>query len=114
LVKELLLMVSVPDAAPAEVGSNWTFKVAVWLEFSVRGKLAPEKEKPAPETVAELTVTGAVPVEVSIKVCVAGVFRVTLPKVMLEALMLSVGAEAVNWRENVSETLPVVAVSVAD
>jgi hypothetical protein len=30
----------------------------------VTGKLAPEIEKPVPTTVAELTVTGAVPVDV--------------------------------------------------
>ena len=38
------------------------------------GKLAAEKEKPAPARAAELTVTGAVPVEVRVTDCATGVF----------------------------------------
>ena len=60
---ELLEMVNCPVAAPAEVGSNCTVKVVVCPGIKVRGKLAPETENPVPVTVAELTVTGAVPVE---------------------------------------------------
>jgi hypothetical protein len=33
------------------------------LGFRVKGKVAPENEKPAPVKVAELTVTAVVPVE---------------------------------------------------
>jgi hypothetical protein len=36
--------------------------------------------------VAEFTVTGDVPVEVSVNVCVVAVFTVTLPKLRLAAL----------------------------
>jgi hypothetical protein len=91
LVDELLAMVSVPVAAPAVVGSNSTLNEAVGLEeFSVSGKVAPEKEKPVPAMVTELTVTGAPPVEVKVTDCVAGVFSVTSPKAMLVELTLSV------------------------
>ena len=40
----------------------------------------PPTVNPAPLTIAELTVTGAVPVDVSVNDCVAPVFTVTLPK----------------------------------
>ena len=60
---ELLEMESCPVAGPADAGSNCTLRVVVWPGAKVRGKLAPETENPAPATVAELTVTGAVPVE---------------------------------------------------
>ena len=66
LVEELLLMVRVPVAEPAVVGSNWTCRVAVWLGFSVKGKVAPETVKPVPEMLSELTVTAAVPLEVRV------------------------------------------------
>ena len=54
------------------------------------GNVTPDTAKPAPLTVAELIVTGAVPVEVNVNGCVDIVFTVTLPKVRLAAL-------AVNW-----------------
>jgi hypothetical protein len=41
-------------------------------------------------------VTGAVPVEVKVIDCVAGELRFTLPKAIVVALMLRVGAEAVS------------------
>jgi hypothetical protein len=41
--------------------------------------------------VAELTVTGAVPVEVSVNDCVVDVFTVTLPKLRLAALTVNCG-----------------------
>jgi hypothetical protein len=47
--------------------------------------------KPAPETAAEVTVTGAVPVDVSVNDCVVGVFTVALPKLRLEVLTASCG-----------------------
>jgi hypothetical protein len=94
LADELLTMVSVPLAAPAAVGSNWIVSVAVWFGFNVSGKLAPEIEKPVPFTVAELTVTAAVPVELKVIDCVVAVFTDTLPKLTLEELRLSVGIDA--------------------
>ena len=56
------------------------------------GSVAPETEKPVPFGTADLTVTAAVPEEVSVSVLVEVVFRVTLPKVRLLAL-------TVNWGE---------------
>jgi hypothetical protein len=41
--------------------------------------------------VAELTVTGAVPVEVSVNDCVVDVLTVTLPKLRLAALTVNCG-----------------------
>lgn len=112
LVEELLAIVSWPDVVPAAVGSNTTLSIADWLGLSVSGKLAPETEKPVPVIAAELTVTGEPPVEVSVKDCVAGEFRVASPKAMLLALMLSVGTAALSCRENVWDTVPALAVSV--
>ncbi len=52
--------------------------------------MAPDIEKPVPDNVAEFTVTAAVPVEVSVTDCVAGVLSTTLPKARLVALTLKV------------------------
>jgi hypothetical protein len=113
LVEELLAIVSVPFAAPATVGLNSTLRVAVCAGFRVRGKVAPETEKPVPLIPAEVTVTGAVPVEDRVTVCVAGEFCITLPKAMLVALMLSVGTPVFSCRAKVSATLLALAVNVA-
>ena len=64
------------------------------MGLRVSGKLAPETVKPVPVTVAALTVTDAVPEEVKVTDCVAGLFRTTSPKAMVVALMLSAGAVA--------------------
>lgn len=40
---------------------------------------------------AEFTVTGEVPVDVSVRDCVVAVFNVTLPKLRLAALTVSCG-----------------------
>ena len=58
-----MAIVNAPVTAPAAIGWNCTLKLAVWPGFKVRGKLAPDSLNPVPLTVAELTVTGAVPVE---------------------------------------------------
>ena len=92
---ELLLIVSCPVSAPVVVGSNCSFSVAVWLGFSVAGKLPPMMVKPAPVIVAEFAVTGVVPVEVRVKDCVVAVFTVTLPKLKLPALTVNCGFAAV-------------------
>jgi hypothetical protein len=47
--------------------------------------------KPAPVIAAEFTVTGDVPVDVSVNVCVVAVFTVTLPKLRLAALTVNCG-----------------------
>ncbi len=69
--------------------------------------------KPVPVTEAELTVTGAVPVEESLRVCVAGVFSATLPNATLVVLMLNSGAYAPSCRFNANAMLPAFAVNVA-
>jgi len=94
LVEELLEIVTLPDAEPVVVGSNATLSDVVWPGFRVTGKAAPGRLKPVPVTVAEFTVTAAVPTELSVMGCVAVVLMVTFPKLMVLALMFSVGALA--------------------
>ena len=67
-VEELLLIVNAPFAAPVAMGLNWTCSVSDWFGFNVAGKLPPTKAKPVPLIVAELIVTGAVPVELRVSV----------------------------------------------
>jgi hypothetical protein len=106
---ELLLIVSCPVRAPAVVGSNCSFSVRVWLGFSVAGKLPPMMVKPAPVIVAEFTVTGVVPVEVSVIDCVVAVLTATLPKLRLPALTVNCGFAAVPVPLSVTEAvLPLV------
>ena len=88
-VDELLLIESCPATAPVAVGPNCTCRVNDWVGFRVTGKLPPTMVKPAPEIAAEFTVTGEVPVDVSVKDCVVAVFTVTLPKLRLAALIVS-------------------------
>jgi hypothetical protein len=65
-VDESLPIVICPLAAPVPVGLNCTCNVIDCVGFSVTGKLPPTIVKPAPVIAAELTVTGAVPVEVNV------------------------------------------------
>jgi hypothetical protein len=74
--------------------------------------VTPEIEKPAPVTVAELMVTGPVPVEVSVIVCVVEALTETLPKLTVEVLTPSVGTAAFNVKMNVCETPARAAVKV--
>jgi hypothetical protein len=90
-VDELLLTVTCPVEDPAAVGSNRTWRVTDWVGFSTAGKLPPTIVKPAPVTTAEFTVTGDVPVDVSVNDCVVTVFTVTLPKLRLAALTANCG-----------------------
>src|SRR5580692_7565390 len=112
LVEEVLWMVSWPVTAPAAVGSNFTLSVADWVGFRVTGKVAPDIVKPVPVNVAELMVTGAVPVEVNVTGSVDGVFTVTLPNARLAGLMVNVGTPAFSCRAKVLETPPEFAVRV--
>jgi hypothetical protein len=106
---ELLLIVSCPVRAPEVVGSNCSFSVRLWLGFSVAGKLPPMMVKPAPAIVAELTVTGVVPVEVKVTDCVVAVFTATLPKLRVPALIVNCGFAAVPVPLRVTEiVLPLV------
>jgi hypothetical protein len=75
--------------------------------------VAPEIEKPEPETVAELIVTEPVPVELRVTDCVVAVLTDTLPKVRLDAPTLRVGTTAFNWIPKVSGVPPTLADNVA-
>ena len=68
---ELLAMTRVPLAAPVDLGSNWTFRVADSPGGNVAGKVSPEAAKPDPETVIAFNVTGIVPADVSVSDWVA-------------------------------------------
>jgi hypothetical protein len=68
---------------------NWIESVTDCVGFKVTGKLPPTIVKPAPEIAAELTVTGEVPVDVSVNDCVVDVLTVTLPKLRLAALVVN-------------------------
>lgn len=109
LLNEVLTIVSCPEEAPEAVGSKATLNVTVWLTLKVSGKVAPDTEKPDPVTVTALTVMGSAPLEVSVIVCVAVVFRLTSPNEMLVALRLSAALAAFNWRAKVFETVPAIA-----
>jgi hypothetical protein len=65
-VDELLVIVIWPLAVPVDVGLNCTCSVSDWVGFNVAGKLPPTIAKPVPLIAAELTVTGEVPVDVSV------------------------------------------------
>jgi hypothetical protein len=73
----------------------------------------PDIVKPVPVTVAALTVTGAVPVDVNVTDWVDGVFTVTLPKATLVALILNVGTTAFNCMAKFLVTPPATAVRIA-
>lgn len=61
------------------------------MGFSVRGNVAPDIVKPAPEIDAALTVTASEPLEVNVIVCAAEVLTATFPKATLAELTVSVG-----------------------
>lgn len=85
----LLPIMSVPVAALAVVGANFTLKVTACAGFSVIGKVAPNTVNPVPLTAAELTVSGAVPVEVTVNGSVELDPIATLPKLRLVVLIPS-------------------------
>ena len=60
--------------------------------------MTPDVLKPAPVTVAALTVTADVPEDVKVSVCVAGVLTATLPNARLDALRLRVDTAAFNCK----------------
>lgn len=80
----------------------------------VTGKLMGDREKPLPVTAMEFTVTAAVPLEVSVTVCVVGVFTTTLPNGMLVAFTVSTAEAAFSCRATDREVEPVAAVRVTD
>jgi len=89
-VDELLLIINCPPAVPVDAGLNRTCNVSDCVGFKVVGRELPIIiVKPAPVITAEFTVTGAVPVEVSVNDCIVAVFTVTLPKLRLPALTVN-------------------------
>ena len=114
LVDELLLMASCPVIEPVVVESKVRVIDVVCPGLRVNGKLTGDSEKPLPVTAMELTVTAAVPLDVSVTVCVVGVFTTTLPKGMLVAFRLSTGVAALSCSETDFDVLPVAAVRVTD
>jgi hypothetical protein len=113
-VDELLLIVSCPVAAPTADGSKVSVTVIVWPGFNAAGRVGDEAEKPLPVAVTEFTVTAFVPLEVSVTVCVVGVFTATPPNEMLVAFRVRADTAAFSCSRIAFEVLPVVAVSVAD
>ena len=106
-------MISCPVAAPAVTGSNTTSSVAVWPGVRMRGKLAPDNEKPVPVTVARLIVMGSAPDAVKVTDCVTAEFTGTLPNATFVALMPSPAAPAFSCKVQFAETPPPVAIRVA-
>lgn len=90
-VDELLLIVNFPLTEPVDAGLNCTCSVNDCVGARVTGKVSPTTAKPAPMTAAELTVTGSVPVDVSVNDCIVDVFTETFPKLKLPVLTASCG-----------------------
>jgi len=110
----LLVTVNVPLAEPVVVGSNVSARLNVCPGFRVAGRFTVDMEKPLPVTAMELTVTGAVPLDVRVTFCVLELFTTTPPNETLLAFTLSVAVAAFSCSETDFEVLPVVAVSEAD
>ena len=109
----LLVSVTVPVAAPAAVGSNCRFSVAVCPGLSVTGNVTPDMLYPVPASVPALMVSAVVPDEVSVTVCVDGVFRSTFPNATVVDPTDSAGPFTLSCTANVLVTPPAVAVIVA-
>jgi len=88
-VFESLEMATVPVVNPLTAGSKETWRVKDCPGVRVAGNEIPDKLNPAPVRVTELTVTAAVPSEVSVTLLVTVVLRVALPKSTLVLLTLS-------------------------
>jgi hypothetical protein len=73
----------------------------------------PDIVYPVPVRVPALRVSGAPPDEDNVTVCVAGVFKFTLPNATAAVLSVRPGAPPLSCRLKVFATLPAVAVSVA-
>jgi hypothetical protein len=65
-VAELLVRVTAPEAGSVLVGAKTTDRDAVCPGSKVDGKVSPEMLKPVPLTVPLLSVSGAVPEEVTV------------------------------------------------
>lgn len=76
------------------------------------GRLTGVTVKPLPVTVTELTVTGAVPVEVIVTVCVVALLITMGPNEMLVAFRLKAGVAAFSCKDADCDVLPDAAVNV--
>ncbi len=92
----MLEIVSWPDAVPTVVGSKVRVTLSDCPGLSFAGSATAEAEKPDPATEIEFTVTAAVPLEVSVTVCVVEWFSTIAPKAMFVALALSAAVAAFN------------------
>lgn len=113
------VMDSEPVAAPAVCGPKFTWTVTALPGLRVIGNPGPVMEKPAPLTVAAVTVSGALPVENTVTDCgVACDLTVTSPNDRLLALRLIAGVPlldcaGLSCRLKVAELVPRVALTVA-
>lgn len=78
-LEELLATVTVPVEFPAWVGLKTSVSVAVCPGFKVSGVVMPELENSEPATEMPETVTGPLPVEDKVTVCVEVCPVFTLP-----------------------------------
>ena len=78
------------------------------------GRLTDDAENPLPVTAIELTVTAAVPLEVSVTVCVVKWSTTSAPNETVVAFTLKDGVAAFSCSETDFDVLPLVAVRVAD
>lgn len=101
-VVELLAITSVPVAAPVAAGVNCTFTVADCPGLRVAGRLMPPNVNAAPAIVILLTVTGSVPVELSVTVLVDVAFSVCVPKARLLVFRVTAEVAAFNCSANVA------------
>jgi hypothetical protein len=90
---ELLLIVSWPVSAAAVVGENATVRVNVWPGDKVAGSVPDLIENPVPVIESEVTVTAELPVELRISERDLELPSVTLPKLSVDVLTLSVGTD---------------------
>ena len=109
----LLLIVTLPLAAPVDVGSKPTVRTAVCPGFRVIGALIPDTENAAPVAVAPLRISCAVPEDVTVTVWLVGVLTRTFPKATFVVLRLRPGTTAFSCNGYVTDTPAEVAVRVA-
>ena len=109
----MLVRVSAPLAVSAASGLKLTVRVALCPTFSVNGKLTPDRVKPVPLTDAALTVTGAVPDEVSVTDRDKSDDTLIEPKLRLVELRVSLATPAPRLSEKLFAVPATVAVRVA-
>jgi len=106
-------MVSCPVTDAVLVGLNWIEITIACPGFRVAGTVSPVTENPVPEIGADVIVTGAVPVEVTVIDFETAVPVETLPKAREVALKVSTGVNAFNWKPKLCADELALAVIVA-